>query len=147
MWRSISRPATLMALAALVLLAGCGSGDQTTSAGALATTPTTTATATTTTPAPTTTAAARCASAAFSSNPEDLASDVRSTGLGCPEAEALVRKVGLQMNSSDGPSRVETDGFACIRTSLRSGDHGPPLGTVECARGGTTVTFVRAFVA
>jgi hypothetical protein len=72
-----------------------------------------------------------------------MASEIRATGLSCADAEALVRKVGPQVSSVGGPSRVETDGFVCIRTSARSGDHGPPSSTFECTSGATKVMFVR----
>ncbi len=152
MWRTICRPASVIGVFAVLVLGGCGGGEQETSAGGLGTTPPTSGAPTTamTLPATTTVAAAgtplRCANVAFSSNTEDVASDIRSTGMNCTEAEAFVRKIGPQMTSVDGPTRVETDGFACIRTSLRSGDHGAPLATFDCTNGATKVVFVRALL-
>jgi hypothetical protein len=147
MWRTLSRPASAVAVVAALALAGCGTGDRATSAGADATPPTSGAPIGATLPAPTTatapsTTAPRCANVTFSG--DDVASDIRGTGLSCTEAEALVQKLGPQLASADGPARVETDGVVCIRTSLRSGDHGPPLATFECTSGGNKVTFMRA---
>lgn len=152
MYRTIWRPAAAIGLLAIFVLAGCGAGDEDTSAGAQAATPSTSAAPTTTTPPATTTtvpsgAALPCANVALSTSSEDVASGVRSTGLTCTEAEALLKKVGPQMNSVDSPSRVETDGFACSRTSLRSGDHGLPVATFDCSKGPTKVTFTRALLA
>jgi hypothetical protein len=145
MWRNISRPASAIAVVALLVLAGCGGGDQATSAGALAQVPPTTVASTTSTtvPATTTTAAPTCANVGFSSNSDDRASDIRATGLSCTEAEALVRKIGPQVSGDGGPSRVESDGFVCLRTSARAGDHGPPSAVFECTSGAKKVTFVR----
>jgi hypothetical protein len=146
MSRNISGPAAAFAVAGLLVLAGCGGGDQATSAGAQATVPPTTATAvpaTTTTVASTTTTAPACANVSFSSNSTDRASEIRATGLSCAEAEALVAKVGPQVSGDGGPARVEADGFACVRTSARSGDHGPPSSIFECTSGARKVTFVR----
>jgi hypothetical protein len=144
MWRNISRPSAV-AIVALFALAGCGGGDQATSAGAQATVPPTSIapTTATTVPATTTTAAPTCANVGFSSNSDDRASDIRAAGLSCTDAEALVRKVGPQVSGDGGPSRVEADGFVCIRTSARAGDHGPPSAVFECTSGAKKVTFVR----
>ena len=146
--------AVVVAAVAVFALAGCGEGDETTAgagAGAAQTPSTSAAPATTaTTLLPSTTAAApapaRCTNVSFSSNTEDVATDVRSTGPGCPEAEAFVRKVGTQVSAPSGPPRVEVDGYVCVRTSVRSGDHGPQLGTFECTSGANKVTFTRALV-
>lgn len=153
MWGNISRPASVIAVVAVLLLAGCGSDDEATSVGAEATTTPTAGTPTTattlsfsTTVAPASATALRCANVTFSSNSEDVARDITSTGLSCTEAEALVRKIGAQVSSLDGPSRVETDGFACVRASVRSGDHGPPLATFDCTNGAAKVVFARALV-
>jgi hypothetical protein len=144
MWRKNKRLASAMAAAGLFVEAGCGGGDQATSAGAAPTTASTArATATSTTLGSTTTTAPPCAKVSFSSNPDDVASDIKATGLGCADAEALVRKVGPQVSGVDGPSRVEADGFVCVRTSARSGDHGPGSSVFACTSGATKVTFVR----
>lgn len=153
MRRTIFRPASASAVAAILLLAGCGEGDEATSAGTVeASLPTTAAPTTvttvpaTTTVAPAATAAARCNSVSFTSNPEDVASDIRATGLSCADAEALVGKIGPQVGSTSSPPRVEADGFVCLRASTRSGDHGPPVATFECTSGATKVTFGRNLV-
>jgi hypothetical protein len=146
MWRNFCRPASAIAVVALLVLAGCGGGDETTSADAVATaTPTTVATtvlATTTTVGTATTVALRCNDVTFTSNSDDVARDIRATGLSCEEAEALVGKIGPQVSSVGAPSRVESDGFVCNRLSTRSGDHGPALSTFECTSGATKVIFV-----
>lgn len=145
MWRSISRPASAIVIVALFVLTGCGGGDQETSVGAQATAPPTSVRPTTSTTvlATTATTASTCASVAFSSNTDDRASDIKATGLSCPEAEALVRKVGPEVKGDGGPARVETEGFVCVRTSARAGDHGPPSAIFECTSGARKVTFVR----
>jgi hypothetical protein len=146
MWRNIFRPAPAVAVGALLLLAGCGGGDQATSAGAQATASSTTSTtrpATTTSIAPTTTTAPACANVSFSSNADDRASEIKATGLSCADAEALVRKVGPQVVGDGGPSRVDSDGFVCNRTSARSGDHGPASAIFECINGPSKVVFTR----
>jgi hypothetical protein len=153
MWRTILRPASVIAVVAVLVLAGCGDEDESASVGAQGTPPPSSsppATATTVGPStavtPTSATAPRCANVSFSSDTEDVATDIRSTGLSCTEAEALVRKLGALVSSPTGPSRVESDGFVCTRLSVRSGDHGPPLGTFDCTNAGTKVTFVRALV-
>jgi hypothetical protein len=144
MWRTISRPASALAIVAALVLSGCGEGDKETSAGAQAASPSTTVTPTspTTAAAPATTAPT-CTNVTFSSNPDDRASDIKATGLSCAEAEALVRTVGPQLKGDGGPSRVEADGFVCARLSARAGDHGPPSAFFECASGTKKVTFIR----
>ena len=151
MIRTLTRPARLVALApvaVLVLLGGCGSDDGTSVGAAQPSTsaaPVTTAPAAPTTLAVTTTLV-KCANVSFSSDPEDLATDIRPTGLSCSDAEAVVRKVGTQLTSPTGAPRVEAEGYTCVRTSLRSGDHGAPLGTFECTSGALKVSFTRALV-
>jgi hypothetical protein len=144
MWRTISRSASAIAIVALLVLSGCGEGDDETSAGAQATSPPTTVrpTSSTTAPAPATTVPT-CADVTFSSNPDDRASEIKATGASCTEAEALVRTVGPQVKGDGGPARVEADGFVCTRVSARAGDHGPPSAIFECASGTKKVTFVR----
>lgn len=143
MWRGISRPASAIAFVGLLVLSGCGGGDQETSAGAQATSPSTTVKSTTTSAPATTTTVPTCANVGFSSNTDDRASDMKATGLSCTEAEALVRSVGPQVKGDGGPARVEADGFVCVRVSARAGDHGPPSAIFECTSGTKKVTFVR----
>jgi hypothetical protein len=145
MWRPISRRVSTVAGVALVVLVGCGGGTQATSAGTVATAPTTAAAvpAATTTVAQPTTTTPRCADVGFSANSDDVASEIKATGLSCADAEALVRKVGPQVSAVGGPSPVSADGFVCTRTSAHSGDHGPPSSTFECISGTTKVAFVR----
>jgi len=85
--------------------------------------------------------AARCADVGFAPNTDNLASGIVASGLSCAEAEALVRKVGTQVRSVGGPSRVEVDGFTCIRTS--ESDRGLPSSEFECTSGPRRVTFRR----
>ena len=89
---------------------------------------------------------ARRSNVSFSSDPEDVATDVRGTGVSCADAEAFVRKIGGQVSSQTGPAKVEMDGYTCTRVNVRSGDHGPALGTFDCANGALKITFVRALV-
>lgn len=161
MERTILRPAWLVAAGALIVLAGCGGSGQTTAAGAQATQatqatsgapatattapiPTTAATATTV--AATATTVPKCTDQTLSANPEDTAANIRATGLSCTDAEAFVRAAGAQMTSPNDPARIESGGYVCNRTSLRSGDHGPALATFECVNGSAKVTFQRALV-
>ena len=160
----------LMALIGLLLLAGC-SGDDARSLGPVPTAPTTTTTepvtsttstttatsvaprpaasATTSTAAPrlvngtpqVTVGASRCQDIAFAPNSDNLASDIVATGVTCAEAEALVRKVGPQVGAIGGPSRVEADGWVCIRTA--SNDRFLPNSDFACTSGSKTVTFHR----
>lgn len=158
MGRTILRPAWLVAVGALVVLAGCGGSGHTTAAGAQATQATTDVpTTATTAPIPTTVAATvttaasattvpKCTDQTLSANPEDTASNIQATGLSCADAEAFVRAAGVQMRSPNDPARVESGGYVCNRTSLRSGDHGPALATFECVSGPAKVTFQRALV-
>jgi hypothetical protein len=144
MWRGISRPASTIAVVALLALSGCGGGDQQTSAGAQATSPPTTVRPTTSTTVPvTTTKVPNCADVSFSSNIDDRASEIKATGLSCAEAEALVRNVGPQVKGDGGPARVEADGFVCNRVSAHAGDHGPPSAFFECTNGAKKVAFTR----
>ena len=88
-----------------------------------------------------TTTAGPCANVEFAPNSDNLAVEIRATGVGCVEAEALVRKVGTQVRSVGGPSRVETDGWVCVRTS--QSDQGLPSSEFECVSGSKKVTFRR----
>lgn len=83
----------------------------------------------------------RCVNVAFAVNSDNLASDIVASGLSCAEAEALVRKVGAQVRSVGGPSRVEADGFVCLRTAET--DVGLPASDFECTSGSKRVTFHR----
>lgn len=88
-----------------------------------------------------TTSASRCEDIAFAPNSDNLASDIEATGVTCAEAEALVRKVGPQVGAIGGPSRVEADGWVCIRTA--SSDRFLPNSDFACTSGSKTVTFHR----
>jgi hypothetical protein len=147
MWRKISLPAAAVAVVSVLLLAGCGKGDETTSAGAQpAPGPTTVVpTTVTTVPATTsTTAAPACPTISFSSNPDDKASDIKTVGVSCTEAEPLIRNVGAQVKGEGGPAKVESgDGYTCLRVSARAGDHGPGSAIFECTNGAKKVTFTR----
>jgi len=153
MRRKIFSPASVLAVVTVLTLAGCGSGsDQTTSAGAAGTPPSSGAPATAATLPPSTTVAspvtttAHCADVSFSYNPEDVAANITSATLSCTDADAVVMAVGPQLSAVDGPARVDSNGYTCTRTSLRSRDHGPPLATFDCANGPTKVSFTRALV-
>lgn len=88
-----------------------------------------------------TTTAGPCADVAFAPNSDNLAVEIRAAGVGCVEAEALVRKTGTQVRSVGGPSRVETDGWVCVRTS--QSDQGLPSSEFECVSGSKKVVFRR----
>ena len=88
-----------------------------------------------------TTTAGPCANVEFAPNSDNLAVEIRATGVGCVEAEALVRKVGAQVRSVGGPSRVEADGWVCTRSS--QSDQGLPSSEFECVSGSSKVTFRR----
>jgi hypothetical protein len=152
MWRKTFLPSLVTAAVATLVLTACGGGDQTTSAGAQATTPATGGAPTTaaTLPASTavapTTAAPSCPDVSFSSNPEDVATNITGTGVSCADAQTLVRAVGPQIALTESPTQVATNGFTCTRTSLRSGDHGPALATFDCTNGPMKVDFTRALL-
>ena len=86
--------------------------------------------------------AVQCANVGFAPNTDNVAGDIVAVGLGCAEAEALVRKVGAQVGSIGPPARVEADGFECVRTSQYEG-MGLPSATFTCTSGAKKVTFVR----
>lgn len=90
-----------------------------------------------------TTTVASCDDVGFAANSDNLATDIVATGVGCIEAEALIRKVGAQVGSVGGPSRVEADGWACVRTSENDPDRGLPSSDFECVSGSKKVTFRR----
>lgn len=89
-----------------------------------------------------TTTAGPCVSVAFAPNSDDLAAEIVSNGVDCAAAEALVRKVGVQLRSVGGPGRVEADGWVCARTSESTGP-GLPFSSYECVNGTRRVTFRR----
>ena len=88
-----------------------------------------------------TTTAGACPDVGFAANSDNVASGILATGLSCVEAEALVRKVGVQARSVGGPARVEVDGFVCVRTA--ESDRGLPSSDFECTSGSKKVTFRR----
>lgn len=91
-----------------------------------------------------TSTATRCANVGFVPNTDDVAGDIVAAGLGCAEAEALVRTVGTQVGASGGPSRVESGGFVCVRTFESSPvSDGLPSSSFACTSGTRTVTFNR----
>ena len=88
-----------------------------------------------------TASASRCSDVAFAPNSDNLASEIVATGVTCAEAEALVRKVGRQVGAVGEPSRVEADGWVCIRTA--SNERFLPNSDFACTSGSKTVTFRR----
>jgi len=88
-----------------------------------------------------TTTAGACVDVGFAPNTDNVAGDIVATGLSCADAEALVRKVGMQARPVGGPSRVEVDGFVCLRTA--ESDRGLPSSDFECTSGSKKVTFRR----
>ncbi len=87
--------------------------------------------------------AVRCSNVGFTPNSDDVAGGIIAAGMTCSEAEALVRTVGAQVRSVGGPTRVDADGFACVRTSQDDGARGLPSSTFECTSGARRVTFDR----
>jgi hypothetical protein len=83
-----------------------------------------------------------CADVGFAPNTDNVASDIVATGLDCAQAEALVRKAGAQLRSVGGPSRLDVDGFECVRTGQSDGP-GLPSSTFACTSGVKKVTFLR----
>ena len=140
----------VMAVLGLLLLGACSDGEDARSLGPVATAPSTTVATTTTTtlaPATTTSTTARvvtttCNNVGFTPSSDDVASLIVATGVGCAEAEALVRKVGAQVGATGGPSRVEADGWVCLRVRQSDGP-GLPSSDFECTSGSKNVTFHR----
>jgi hypothetical protein len=147
-WRSISGISLGVAVAGLVVLAGCGGGDQDTSAGASSPATSAAATATTvpatTTVAPTSATALLCPDVVLSSGPTDLANQIKAIGVSCAQAAALVAKVGPQVTPAGSPSQVESDGFVCRPAGTLGTDHGPPSAVFDCTNGAMKVGFVRS---
>jgi len=52
-----------------------------------------------------------------------------------------VRKVGPLVGAVGGPTRIEVDGFTCMRT--RQDDAGLPSSEFQCTGGSKKVTFLR----
>lgn len=136
-----------IAVVGLVACSGGGGGTATAIPDTAPTTSDTVAASTTTAPTSTSTTtttvrpAGPCTNVGFSPNSDNAAGGIVANGLTCAEAEALVRKVGLQVRSIGGPSRVEVDGFACERTA--QSDLHMPTSTFTCTSGTKSVTFVR----
>lgn len=85
--------------------------------------------------------ALRCRDIGFAPNSDNLATDIVAVGVTCPEAEALVRKVGPPLGPIGGAPRAEADGWTCIRTGQDLS--GLPTATYECTSGTRTITFRR----
>ena len=88
--------------------------------------------------------AVRCADVGFTADSDDVAGGIIAAGMTCAQAEALVRTVGAQVRSVGGPSRVEADGFVCVRTGQDDGGRGPPASAFECTSGSRKVAFTRS---
>lgn len=88
--------------------------------------------------------AVRCADIGFTPDSDDVAGGIVAAGMTCAEAEALVRTVGAQVGAVGAPSRVEANGFVCVRISQGGGGRGLPSSTFECTSGSKRVTFVRS---
>ena len=122
-------------------------GDVTTSSTSVsgATTTSSRAATTTTRQGVTTTARAAatldCQPVGFTPNSEDLASDIKATGLPCAEAEAFVRIAGRQ-TSSGGPAQLDVEGYRCTR--VRTMQEPLPRAFYECTSGSKKVTFTRS---
>lgn len=90
-----------------------------------------------------TTTAGPCVSVGFTPFSDDVASSILAAGVGCVEAEALVRKVGAQVSSSGGPSRVEVDDWVCRRVRENHPAVGLDSSDFECVSGAKQVSFRR----
>ena len=92
-------------------------------------------------PSPPAPLALRCNDIGFAPNSDNLATNIVAKGVTCPEAEALVRKVGPPLGPINGAERAEADGWVCVRTSQDLS--GLPTATYECTSGNRTITFIR----
>ena len=88
-----------------------------------------------------TTTAGPCFDVGYTPNSDNVAGQIMATGMDCAEAEALVRKVGVQAVAVGGPARLEVDGFVCVRTA--QSDRGLPSADYACTGGSKKVTFHR----
>jgi hypothetical protein len=88
-----------------------------------------------------TTSASACQNVGFTPNSDDLASDIVAVGLTCAEAEALVRKAGVQARAIGEPTRFDIDGFTCVRVAFS--DRFLPSSDWSCTSGSRQVTFHR----
>jgi len=139
---------SLLIVALLVVLAGCGDEAKTESAGAGAgaqATPTTTATTlppTTTTVAATTTTVAgnKCQNVTFPPT-DEIATNIMAYGIPCADAEAFVKRVGQPLGP-EGPAQATVEGFTCQRTSIAV-THSFDVGTYDCKNGAQRITFGR----
>ncbi|MDQ3569498.1 MAG: hypothetical protein M3450_00290 [Actinomycetota bacterium] len=131
-----------------------GPNDATTTTTTLGTTTTTTLAAnpsTTRAGKPTTTTRAsnstttpvtlRCKAIGFTPGSDDVASDIRATGLSCREAESFVRVAGTRTNAVE-PQEVDVLGYRCVRTRIET--EGLPRAYYQCVNGRKKVTFVRS---
>jgi len=138
----------LVVTVAAVALAGCGEADGDADRNAADVTRSTSEPTATSASEPTATTAladihraATCESVPFTSNSEDIASDVKAFGISCDEAEAFVRKAGAR-TSSGGPADLDVDGYRCVRT--RTEEDPLPRSFYECSSGSKRVSFVRS---
>ncbi len=143
-----------MGILGLVLLAGCGGGDdQPSSTSTLPTTSvapevttTTVAPVTTTRPAPTETSAdppitRDCPNVIFDNDGENAAYSITATGLSCEDAEAFIQQVRRTLTAV-GPAEADLEGYHCVRTGQE--DFGMPSSDYRCTAGSKTVTFGRS---
>jgi hypothetical protein len=86
-------------------------------------------------------AGAPCANVGFTPDSDDVASSIVAHNMGCPEAEALVRKVGQPLGPVNGAPTAEADGFRCVRTG--QDDDALPMAFYECTNGAKRVEFTR----
>ena len=84
--------------------------------------------------------ATTCRDVAFAPHSDDMASSIRAWNVPCPEAEALVRKVGDRLGYN-GDATVQSGGFRCVRTGREDG--ALPAAFYECTDGPKRVTFTR----
>jgi hypothetical protein len=88
------------------------------------------------------TSATPCADVVFSPNSENMASGIVATGFAsCADAEAFVRRVGVQLRAVGGPAELQVDNFACARTA--ESDRALPSADYRCSSGLQTVYFHR----
>lgn len=133
----LAAAASMAVVAGIVLLTNDEASDQVVTVPPAAPTTTAPLPGTSTVPTPIT---AECPDIHFAPNSDNVAGDIKATGIGCTEASAFVRKVAREHNFYSGPRTFELDGFAC-RVVLDETEL--PEGHYTCVSAGATVTWVK----
>jgi hypothetical protein len=77
----------------------------------------------------------RCASVPFTPDSDDIAADVRATGMSCAAARDLIRR-------SEGRPPASFRGFACTRRRVEDAEE-MPYTRVRCVKGSRSVRWNR----